>query len=180
MPYHMGIYGHNILGGGNVEGTRRIPPGKGHVNLQGAVFSANTNVHPAFGYDYKIKRNRAVVSSVINQTWGYHAQKHDVWVFGDVQNKLSDPRHRDPNYLLRRAREEGSIAGRSRAYIRPAPKEVVVWKNGYWLVQRTRGLRPTSLGPYGTVSSKQQPQSMLSRISGILGGSNQGVQGGGQ
>src|SRR5258708_76397 len=170
MPVRMGIHGHNVIG------QREIAPGQGHVNLHGAVFSDNTNVHPAFGYEYKIKRNRAVVSSIVNQTWGYHSQKHGPWVFGEVQNKLSDPLHRDPNYLLRRAREEGSIAGRSRAYIRPAPAEAVVWKNGYWLVQRTRGSRPSSIGPYGTVSSRQQPQSVLTRIQGWVGGSNQGVQ----
>lgn len=170
MPGRLGIYGHAIMG------KRAIPPGQGHVDMQGALLSQNTNVHPAFGMDYKVARNRAVVTSIAAQTWGYHANKHSVWVFGDVQNKLSDPLHRDPNYLLQRARQEASIAGRTRAFIRPWHPQQVQWKNQYWVLQRTRGARGTTIGPYGTVSGKQQPQSVLSRISGILGGTNQGVQ----
>lgn len=161
---NLGIHGRNVLG------QREIAPGKGHVNMRGAMLSANTNVHPAFGMDYKIHRNRAVVGSVIAQTWGLHAIKKGPWVFGDVQEKLSDPLHRDPLLILMRARQESSIAGRSRAFIRPAAPQQVTWKNQYWVLQRTRGRRGTTIGPYGKTSGMLVQQSVLSRIGDFLTG----------
>jgi len=61
MPGRLGIYGFALAG------QRTIPPGKGHVDMHGALLSENTNVHPAFGMDYKVRRNRAVVSSIAGQ-----------------------------------------------------------------------------------------------------------------
>jgi len=163
---HLGIYGRNVIG------TRQIHAGTGHVNLHGAMYSSDTNVHPAFGMRYKVERNRNVVQSVVAQTWGLHSYKgpNGADVFGEVQEKLNDPLHRDPAYILQRAREQSSIAGRSRGNIRPAAPQQVTWKNPYWVLQRTRGARGTTIGPYGTTAQKLTQQSVLSRISGFLSG----------
>lgn len=170
MPTRWGIYGHPT------SGTRTLKPSDGHVDMHGVLLSQNTNVHPAFGMDYKVDRNRKVVRSVIGQTWGLHAVKNGYNVFGNIQEKLSDPHHRPPDYILFRARQEASIAGRMRGYLRPSHPQLVQWKNQYWVLQRTRGARGTTIGPYGTVSGKQQPQSVLARIGGFFQGTNQGVQ----
>ena len=172
MPKRKGVYGNNVLG------KREIDAGTGHVDQAGAVYSQNTNVHPAFGMSYKVKGNRVKVRSVIGQTWGLHAIKGQNGVdspspFGDIQEKLNDPLHRDPLFILRRAREESSIAGRSRGRIRPAAPQQVSWKNQYWILERTRGRRGTTIGPYGVTSQKLQQQSILSRISGFLSGAGQ-------
>lgn len=172
MTSRQGIWGYNALTGGQL-GKQVIPSGKGHFNSKGAVFSANTNVHPAFGMSYKIKRNRSITvgtTSVASQTWGIHSRKLGINVFGDIQNKLSDPLHRDPQLLLVRARQESSIAGRSRAMMRPAAPQQVNWKNSYWIQERTRGRRGTTIGPYGQTSSKLPAQSMLSRVNNYFTG----------
>jgi hypothetical protein len=161
MTVRLGIHGMNVV-------APSEDPKTGHVNLKGALFSQNTNVHPAFGMDYKIKRNRNVVGSVVGQTWGYHASKKGYNVFGNIQNKLHDPLHRDPMLILLRARQEASIAGRERAYIRPAAPLQVTWKNQYWVLQRTRGARGTTIGPYGNPTSNPS-QSILARIAGGMG-----------
>lgn len=174
MPSRQGIWGYNALTGGQL-GKQAIPPGKGHFNSKGAIFSANTNVHPAFGMSYKITRNRNITvgpTSVAAQTWGIHSKKLGLNVFGDIQTKLSDPLHRDPQDLLIRARQEAGIAGRSRGHIRPAAPQQVTWKNQYWVLERTRGRRGTTIGPYGQTSSKLPAQSMLSRVNTFLTGSN--------
>lgn len=170
MSIRRGIYGLIQP----IQGKSIVPAGKGHVNMRGAILAQNTNVHPAFGMDYKVKRNRNIVNgqlSVASQTWGIHGKEP----FGNIQEKLSDPLHRDPNLLQQLARNESSIAGRSRAYIRPAAPQQVTWKNNYWVLQRTRGRRGTTIGPYGTVSSRQPAQSVMSRIGTFLG-----LQGGSQ
>lgn len=168
MAVRLGIYGHNVAG------HRELQPGDGHVDQHGAVLSQNTRMLPAFGMDYKIRRNRNITvgpTSVVSQTWGYHSSKNGLNVFGNIQEKLSDPLHRDPLQILLRARQESSIAGRMRAYIRPAAPQQVTWKNQYWVLQRTRGARPTTIGPYGHPTARPE-QSILSRIGGFLGGSN--------
>lgn len=170
MAIRRGIYGLIAP----IQGKREIPAGQGHVDMRGAILAQNTNVHPAFGMDYKIKRNRDIVNgpvSVASHTWGIHGKEP----FGNIQEKLSDPLHRDVHVILQNARNEASIAGRSRGYIRAAAPQQVTWKNNYWVLQRTRGRRGTTIGPYGTVSSKQPAQSVMSRIGSFLG-----LQGGSQ
>ena len=161
MPVRLGVHGLNTV-------APSSDPKSGHVSLQGAIFSQNTNVHPAFAMDYKLKRNTNVVRSVIAQTWGLHASHKGYNVFGNIQEKLSDPLHRDPMFILLRARQEASIAGRERAYIRPAAPLQVTWKNQYWVLQRTRGARGTTIGPYGNIGSRPE-QSILARIAGGMG-----------
>lgn len=175
MTSRRGVWGLNPLIAGPI-GKREIPAGKGHVNMRGAILSNNTNVHPAFGMDYKIARNRAITvgtTSVAAQTWGYHSTKKGINVFGNIQNKLSDPLHRDPQDILILARREASIMGRSRGIMRPAAPQQVSWKNQYWILERTRGRRGTTIGPYGQVSQKLPSQSILARIrsSFVPGGS---------
>lgn len=170
MAIRRGIYGLIQP----IQGKRTVPVGHGHVNTRGAILSQNTNVHPAFGMDYKIARNRHIVNgptSVASHTWGLHGREP----FGDIQEKLSDPLHRDVRVILQNARNEASIFGRSRAMIRPAAPQQVTWKNNYWVLQRTRGRRGTTIGPYGLVSGRQPPQSVGSRIGAFLG-----LQGGSQ
>ncbi len=165
MAIRRGIYGLIVP----LQGKKTVETGTGHVNMRGAILSQNTNVHPAFGMDYKVKRNVAIISgpsSVWSHTWGIHGQEP----FGNIQQKLSDPLHRDPKLLHQLARNESSIAGRSRAMIRPAAPQQVTWKNNYWILQRTRGRRGTTIGPYGTVSSRQPAQSIGSRINSFLTG----------
>lgn len=126
-----------------------------------AQLSPNTNTYPAFGNEYKIERNRRLTHSVFVQTTGY-------MLIGDrTQETLSDPLHRKPADILLRARQEGSIAGRSRAYMRAAAPGQVVWKNDYTLLARTRSRRQTSIGPY--TQGNLVKQSVLMRISKFLG-----------
>ena len=170
MAVRRGIYGLIQP----VQGKRTAAASQGHVDMRGAQLSANTNVHPAFGMDYKIRRNRNIVNgpvSVASQTWGLHGKEP----FGDIQEKLSDPLHRDVRVILQNARNEASIFGRSRAQIRAAAPQQVTWKNNYWVLQRTRGRRGTTIGPYGMVSGRQPAQSIGSRIGQFLG-----LQGGSQ
>ena len=174
MTTRQGVWGFNALTGGQI-GKNVMPAGKGMVVRQGAVFSNNTNVRPSFGMAYKIKRNvRITVGpvSVASQTWGLHSSKLGLNVFGDIQTKLSDPLHRNPQDLLIKARQESSIAGRSRGYMRPAAPQQVNWKNTYWIQERTRGRRGTTIGPYGQASSKLTSQSALSRVGSFLKGGN--------
>lgn len=126
------------------------------------TLSDNTNTHPAFGNEYKVERNRKLTKSVWRQTVGYMC-------IGDrTQETLSDPLHRKPADILLRARHEGSIAGRSRAYMRAAAPQQVTWKNDYTLLARTRSRRQTSIGPY--TQGNLVRQSILMRISKFLGG----------
>ena len=81
-----------------------------------AEYSQNTNVHPAFGSEYKIKRNVALTRSVMHLNYG-------LWTIGQGEKPietLNDPLHRKPDYIIARGREEMSIAGRTRGHIRPA------------------------------------------------------------
>lgn len=125
------------------------------------VFSQDTNVHPSFGVTPKIHRNKIETHSVYVQTQGY-------MLIGDrLSETMSDPLHRPPRYVLQRAREEGSIAGRSRGMIRSAAPGQVTWKNPYWRTQR-----PPYIPVQGPFTHGQlQDQSILQRINGFLGGS---------
>jgi hypothetical protein len=127
-----------------------------------AEFSDNTNVHPAFGVQPKIERNRKLVQSVYRQTQGY-------MLIGDrTQETMSDPLHRPPRMILQAFRENNSVSYRSRGQIRPAAPGQVTWKNAYWRYQRPPYRQP--IGPF-TQGSMQQ-QSILQRVNMWLQGGN--------
>jgi hypothetical protein len=129
-----------------------------------AEFSQNTNVHPAFGVQPKIERNRNLVKSVYRQTQGY-------MLIGDRTNEtMSDPLHRDSRYVLQQFRNNSSVSGRSRGMIRAAAPQQVTWKNAYWRMQKPPYRSP--IGPY-TQGSLQQ-QSVLYRINNWMRGGNTG------
>lgn len=126
------------------------------------VFSQNTNVHPAFGVVPKIERNRKVVQSVYRQTQGY-------MLIGDrVQETMSDPLHRPPQYVLQQFRQNSGALGIDRAQIRAAAPAQVTWKNAYWRVQKPPYRTP--IGPY--THGQMQQQSVLYRINLWLRGQN--------
>lgn len=128
------------------------------------VFSQNTNVHPAFGVQPKIERNRKVVNSVYTQTQGY-------MLIGDrLQETMSDPLHRNGRYILQAFREGSSVSGRSRGMMRPAAPQQVTWKNQYWRVQRPPYM--PVIGPY--TQGQLADQSILARVNYWLRGGNTG------
>lgn len=122
--------------------------------------SPNTNVHPAFGSQAKIFRNRRITQGIITLNQGALARS---WRGNAMLQASNDPMRRDPRLIIQRRREEMSIAGRSRGIMRPAAPGQVAWKNSYWLQQRTRATRPTKIGPY--VQGSLPKQSILYRIS---------------
>ncbi|SRR6266567_4999681 len=124
---------------------------------QSAILSQNTNVYPAFGNEFKVKRNRVLTSSVMKLNYG-------VWHIGQGEKPIettNDPHRRKPEYIIRRGREEMSIAGRSRAHIRAAAPGQVLWRNPYWRQQRPpiKGV----IGPF--TQGSLEKQSILYRIS---------------
>ena len=126
-----------------------------HSNL--AEYSANTNVHPAFGITFKIERNRNVTMSIMKLNYG-------VWHIGKGEKPIettNDPSHRRSDYIITRNREEMSNAGRTRAHIRPAAAGQVRWKNPYWRAERPPVRTP--IGPFTQGALEQQ--SIMSRIS---------------
>lgn len=135
-----------------------------HANTmlsQSAAFSQNTNAHPAFGNIYKIERNRALTASVMNLNYG-------IWHIGQGVKPIettNDPHRRKPEEIIKRGREEMSIAGRSRGFIRSAAPGQVAWKYPYWVAQRPPVRQP--IGPF-TMGSLEK-QSIWYRISGTLG-----------
>jgi hypothetical protein len=123
-------------------------------------FSQNTNVHPAFGVQPKIERNRRLVQSVYHQTQGYA-------LIRDRNNEtMSDPLHRPPEYILQKFREETSVSYRSRGMIRPAAPQLVTWKNQFWTMQRPPAM--PVIGPF--TQGQLQQQSILYRINNFLSG----------
>jgi hypothetical protein len=124
------------------------------------VFSQNTNVHPAFGAEPKIQRNRRLVQSVYHQTQGY------ALVRNRTNETMSDPLHRHPDYILQKFREETSVSYRSRGTIRPAAPGLVTWKNQFWTMQRPPAL--PVIGPF--TQGQLEQQSILSRINAFLAG----------
>lgn len=127
---------------------------------QNAAFSANTNIHPAFGNIEKIKRNRALTSSIMNLNYGK-------WHIGQGLKPIetfNDPLHRSPEYIVWRNRQEMSIAGRMHGNIRRASPLLVEWKNPYWRAQRPPVRQP--VGPF--TQSSLEKQSILYRMSTSL------------
>ncbi len=114
--------------------------------------------NPAFGSEYKRQRNIAITKGIINLNGGRMAQ----YRMQSVSEDSSDPLHRDVRLMYQRTREEMSIAGRSRGFIRAAAPGQVTWKNSYWAAQRN--IKPQ--GPF-TMGSLEK-QSVLYRISGAL------------
>lgn len=140
-----------------------------HANTmmsQGAAFSQNTNVHPAFGNVFKIERNRRLTASIMNLNYG-------VWHIGQGLKPIetsNDPLHRKPADIIQRSREEMSIAGRTRGFIRPAAPGQVKWKYPYWTAQRPPVRQP--IGPF--VQGSLEKQSILYRLSSTLSRLNGG------
>ncbi len=139
-------------------------------HAQAAILSRNTNVYPAFGNEFKVKRNRMLTSSIMKLNYG-------IWHIGQGEKPietLNDPHHRKPEYIIARGREEMSIAGRTRGNIRPAAPGQVRWKNPYWRAQRPPVRQP--IGPF--VQASLEKQSILYRISDTFsrlgGGSGNG------
>jgi hypothetical protein len=124
--------------------------------------SQNTRVYPAQGSAYKRKRNVANVAALVNMNAGRMAQ----YRMQSLSEDSSDPLRRDPRLVYQRTREEMSPFGRSRGAMRPAAPGQVAWKNSYWMQQRTRATRQTSIGPY--TQGSLEKQSVLYRISGAL------------
>jgi hypothetical protein len=122
-----------------------------------AEYSPNTNVHPAFGSQFKIERNRRLTSAVMKLNYG-------IWHIGQGEKPIettNDPLGRKPEYIIARGREEMSNAGRSRARIRPAAPGQVLWKNAYYRAQRPPTRQP--IGPF--TQGSLEKQSILYRIS---------------
>ena len=131
------------------------------------VLSRNTNVYPAFGNQHKIERNRRLTSSIMKLNFG-------MWHIGQGEKPIettNDPLHRKPELIIRRGREEMSVAGRSRGFIRPAAPGQVKWKYPYLIAQRPPARPP--IGPF--TQGSLEKQSILYRISTTfsnLGGNN--------
>ena len=122
-----------------------------------AMFSQNTNVHPAFGNEYRVKRNRMLTSSIMKLNYG-------IWHISQGEKPIettNDPHKRAPDYVIVRNREEMSIAGRRRGNWVPAPRGQILWKNPYWRAQRPPVRQP--IGPF--VQGSLEKQSILYRIS---------------
>lgn len=73
--------------------------------------------------------------------------------------------------MQQRQRNEASIAGRARGYIRPAAPGQVKWKNSYWNQQRTRATRQTAIGPY--TMGNMNKQSIMYHLSASIQGNKQ-------
>lgn len=126
-------------------------------HAQAAILSNNTNVHPAFGNEFKVKRNRALTSSIMKLNYG-------MWHIGQGEKPIettNDPLKRKPEYIIARGREEMSIAGRTRGRIRPAAPAQVKWKNSYYRAQRPPVRQP--IGPF--TQGSLEKQSILYRMS---------------
>lgn len=121
-----------------------------------ATYSANTNIHPAFGNLYKVERNRKLTASVMKLNFGMQSPRTG----RKGIETTYDPRKRKPEYILARAREEASIAGRTRARIEARAPGQMMWKYPYWIAQRPPVRQP--IGPF-TMGSLEQ-QSILQRI----------------
>jgi hypothetical protein len=131
-----------------------------HTHQSNAGFSANTNVHPAFGNLDKVHRNRKLTASVMRLNYG-------IWHIGQGEKPIettNDPRKRRPELIIQRSREEMSIAGRTRGVIRAAAPGQVKWKYPYWSVQRPPARPP--IGPF--TQGSLEKQSILYRISSSL------------
>lgn len=127
-------------------------------HAQAAILSANTNTHPAFGNEFKVRRNRALTGSIMRLNYG-------VWHIGQGEKPIettNDPNKRSAEWIIARGREEMSIAGRTRGHIRPAAPGQVEWKNSYWRAQRPPIRQP--IGPYQSL----EKQSILYRMSSTL------------
>jgi hypothetical protein len=123
-----------------------------------AVGDPLLRTNPAYGSQYKIQRNRAIVQGMIRLNGGRMAQ----YRVQSLSEDSNDPLRRDPRLMYQRTREEMSIAGRSRGRIRPAAPGQVTWKNSYWAAQNKRAAQ----GPF-TMGGLEK-QSILYRISGAL------------
>lgn len=124
-----------------------------------ALYSQNTNVHPAFGAIGREQRNRMLTASVMKLNYGIDKiGSGEKW-----QETTNDPLQRPPAYIIQQHRIQTMTLGFARSRIRPAAPQQVQWKNNYWLMQRTRSMNPQSIGPY-TISSLPR-QSILYRIS---------------
>jgi hypothetical protein len=124
---------------------------------QAAMYSQNTNVHPAFGNEWKVKRNVALTKSIMKLNYG-------VWHIGQGEKPIettNDPHKRTPEYIIARGREEMSNAGRMRGNIRAAAPGQVLWKNGYYRAQRPPVRVP--IGPF--VQGSLPQQSIFNRLS---------------
>lgn len=140
--------------------SRRLPMATARQHgAQNAILSQNTRVFPAFGQVGRLQRNVALTARIMNLNYGV-----DKRAGGEkVQEVSNDPLKRDPRFVIQRHRVETMTLGYTRSVMRPAAPQQVQWKNNYWLIQRTRATRPTSIGPYPTSSLPRQ--SVLYRIS---------------
>lgn len=118
------------------------------------IYAPQTNMLVVYGSAYKVERNRRR----IGQIFRYNALPMTSGI--KFQETMSDPLHRKPEEIIRRARLEASVAGRSRGFIRPAAPGQVTWKYPYWNVQKN--VKP--IGPY----NQAVKQSILQRISTTL------------
>lgn len=114
---------------------------------------------PAMGSRYKRERNVKLLNGLFTLNGGGAARTYQ----NAIQEKLSDPLHRDPQALIRASRIQASIAGRSRGNIRPAAPGQVAWKAGYWQAQHKHAAQ----GPY--TMGAMEKQSVWYRISDALG-----------
>jgi hypothetical protein len=125
-----------------------------------AIYSQNTNVHPAFGAAPKVKRNVGIVHTMFRYNTG-------VMLIGDRSNGvMNDPLHRPYQTIRLRYRQEASIRGRDRDRIRAAAPQQVTWKNSYWRFQRPPYRSP--IGPF--TQGQLQSQSILYRVNQFMRG----------
>lgn len=122
---------------------------------QPTIYAPDTNMAVVYGNAAKVRRNRKVSMGL------FQLNVRPIQSGRKPIEMLNDPLHRRPDVLVQRAREEASIAGRARAYMRPAAPAQVQWKNRYTDTAKTR--RP--IGPV----FQQQQKSILYRLSGALG-----------
>lgn len=135
---------------------------------QNSILSQNTNIHPAFGNQNKIKRNRKLTSSIMKLNYG-------IWHIGQGEKPIetmNDPSQRPPAYIIQRGREEMSIAGRRRGNWVPAPHGQVLWKNPYWRAQRPPIRNP--IGPYQILEKQSILYRLSSTFSKLSGGTPNG------
>lgn len=126
-----------------------------------ALFSANTNYHPAFGVIPKVERNRRLTSSIMRLNYGMSTARTG----RQAIETTNDPLKRKPEDILFAARVEASIAGRMRGNISPRAPGQVKWKYPYWAAQRPPVRQP--IGPFTQGSLERQ--SILYRMSDALG-----------
>ncbi len=126
------------------------------------VYAPGTNMQVVFGNSNKIQRNVKRVTGLftLNARPMQSGEK--------FQETLSDPLHRPGADIMQIARTNASIAGPSRAHIRPAAPQQVSWKNSYTLAAKTAA----PIGPLDQQISKSILQRISSGLSMFGGGTS--------